>query len=191
MAGADALTQAAFSGTGLGILAYAGALGIGAIFVQAGQAKLQHRELLGGVIANYRLLPGALVAPVALLLPWAEIGIGLGLIVGGAAVLAPAAMALLLIFAAAMGINVARGRREIDCGCGRSDLRQPLGWLLVLRNLVLAALLVPSLLAPPRFGFAGADFLIATAGGLAICLLYLLFNAIGALAASPLAASRR
>lgn len=191
MADGGAMTLAALGVSGLGVLGYAGALGVGAIFAQVGQAKLQHRELLAGVIANYRLLPGFMVAPVAFTLPFIELAIGIGMMVGGAIVFAPVAIALLLIFAGAMAINVLRGRREIDCGCGRSDLRQPLSWLLVLRNFVLAALLVPSLMAPPRLGLSGVNLLVALAGGLAIVLLYLLFNTIGALAASPLAAQRR
>ena len=46
-----------------------GAIGTGIVFVEAGLAKLRHRDLVAGVVANYRLLPEALVAPVAMLLP--------------------------------------------------------------------------------------------------------------------------
>ena len=49
-------------------------------------------------------------------------------IVGGAA--------LLLAYAAVMAINLVRGRRFIDCGCGGAA--QPLSLGLVLRNVVLA-----------------------------------------------------
>ncbi|MFD2428851.1 hypothetical protein ACFSUK_13225 [Sphingobium scionense] len=48
---------------GLAIAALAAAIGIGLILLQAGLSKLRHRILLPGVIANYRLLPPALVAP--------------------------------------------------------------------------------------------------------------------------------
>ncbi|MEF9603853.1 methylamine utilization protein MauE, partial [Paracoccus sp. PXZ] len=56
---------------------------------------------------------------------------------------APAAITaagLLLVFAAALAINVLRGRTQIDCGCFRNGLKQPVSWLLVLRNLVLTGL---------------------------------------------------
>lgn len=191
MADGGALTLAALGGTGLGVLGYAGAVGVGLVFMGAAQAKLRHSELLVGVIANYRLLPSALVAPVAAVLPWLEFAVGIGLMLGGAWLLAPVAIGLLLIFATAMGINIVRGRREIDCGCGRSDLRQPLSWLLVGRNLALAALLALCLAFVPENGLGPIDRAVAYAGGLAVYLLYLLFNAIGALAASPLAAQRR
>lgn len=189
-------------GSGLGLIGLAsaaglaGSVGVGLVFLQAALAKLRHRELLAGVIANYRLLAPALTGPAALLLPPAELAVSLGLLLGGAwrpaqFVAALGAIALLLVFAAAMGINIARGRSHIDCGCGRSQLRQPLSWLLVWRNLALAALLTP-LLAPLDFlAPTGADLAIALAGGLAVFVIVQLFNAIGALAGSPLAPSRR
>jgi hypothetical protein len=189
MADGGALTLAALGGTGLGVLGLAGAMGVGLVFLQAAFAKLRHRELLSGVIANYRLLPSALVGPAALLLAPAELAVALGLLLGGQALAATVAIALLVIFAAAMGINIIRGRREIDCGCGRSQLRQPLSWLLVVRNLVLAAILVPRVL--PGATPTESELAIAFAGGLAVFVIVQLFNAIGALAASPLAASRR
>ena len=101
---------------GLAIAALAAAIGIGLILLQAGVSKLRHRILLPGVIANYRLLPPALVAPAATLLPLAEIAIGATLIAGLAPVPVLLAMLLLAIFASAMAINIARGRSqgEID-----------------------------------------------------------------------------
>lgn len=189
MTDGGAITLAALGGSGLGVLGLAGAMGVGLVFLQAALAKLRHRDLLPGVIANYRLLPNALVGPAALLLAPTEFVVALGLLLGGQSLAAAAAIALLVIFATAMGINIARGRRQIDCGCGRSQLRQPLSWLLVVRNLLLAALLVPRVL--PGTAPTYADLAIALAGGLAVFVIVQLFNAIGALAASPLAASRR
>ena len=51
--------------TGLMETGLAGAIGTGIVFVEAGLAKLRNRDVLPGVVANYRLLPEALVAPVA------------------------------------------------------------------------------------------------------------------------------
>ena len=53
-----------------------------------------------------------------------------------------AAALLLSVFAVAMGINLLRGRRHIDCGCFQGTLKQPLSWTLVSRNALLALLLV-------------------------------------------------
>ena len=46
---------------------------------------------------------------------------------------------LLLLFAAAMAVNLRRGRADIDCGCALGLLKERISWPLVARNLVLAA----------------------------------------------------
>lgn len=189
----EAISFAQFGAASLGILGLAGSMAVGLVFVQAALAKLRHRELLTGVVANYRLLPAAMIGPVAMLLPPVELLLGIALLLGGHWLAATGAMTLLLLFAAAMAINIGRGRSQIDCGCGRSQLRQPLSWLLVGRNLALSAVLLPRLLPTPATTPAPtfADLTVAFAGGLAIFVIVQLFNAIGALAASPLAAPRR
>ena len=56
-----------------------------------------------------------------------------------------ASMTLLAIYTGAIASNLARGRREIDCGCFASSARVPLSPWLIARNLILiaaAALLV-------------------------------------------------
>lgn len=172
----------------LGTVGLAGSIGGGIVFVAAGVAKLRHRDVLPGVIANYRLLPPVLVAPVAAILPAAELAAG-ALMLAGTTIGAAAGIALLLLFAAAMAINVARGRSHIDCGCGRSQLRQPLSRAMVARNLALALLATPVLLAPAPSGFAAIA--VAVAGGASLYLLTLLLDAIGGLAASPLSVATR
>jgi hypothetical protein len=180
MAGAENLPSMA---GGLAMFGQAGAVAVGLVFVQAAIAKLRHRDLLPGVLANYRLLPEALIAPAAMILPWAELLIGLALLAGGQPFAVLPAAVLLSAFAAAMAINIVRGRSQIDCGCGRSQLRQPLSWLLVARNIALVGVILPRLLpAPPS---SSLDLVLALAGGIGIFTITLLFNAIGALAASP------
>jgi hypothetical protein len=173
-----------------------GAIGSGIVFVEAGLAKLRNRELVPGVVANYRLLPDALVAPVAALLPAVELALGLGLMAsvwtGGALrLLGLPAAALFVVFAAAMAINIRRGRRAIDCGCGRSQLRQPLRWGLVARNIALAVLVAMlALSSGPGETASPVDIALALVAGTALFLIFLLFNALAALAASPLASGR-
>lgn len=174
-----------------------GAIGTGIVFVEAGLAKLRHRELVPGVVANYRLLPEFAVSPVATLLPLVELGLGLGLVAsvligGDLRLLGFPAAALFLAFAAAMAINIVRGRKAIDCGCGRSQLRQPLNWGLVVRNVVLAGLVVVHALPrAPGDSVALVDIALALAAGTSLFLMFLMFNALAALAASPLASERR
>jgi len=170
---------------GLGL---AGAFGVGLVFIHAGLSKLLHRDLVVGVIANYRLLPESLVAPAARALPIVELTIGLALLAGAPRLAILPAAVLLLGFAAAMAINLRRGRSYIDCGCGRSQLRQTLSWPLVWRNVVLAVIISPRLFPAPVA--SNLDVATAIAGGVGLFLITLLFNAIGTLAASPLAAKR-
>ncbi len=174
--------------SGLVIVGGMAAIGTGLVFLTASLAKLSSRSLFPGVVANYRMLPDALVTPVATALPFVELAVGLGLVAGLRLAAAPA-VAMLLVFAAAMAINIGRGRVHIDCGCGRSELRQPLSRMLVARNIVLAALLLPTLAATPAF--ASAEWLISLAGGLALYLLTHLVNALSALAVGPLATVER
>jgi uncharacterized membrane protein YphA (DoxX/SURF4 family) len=117
------------------------------VFLTAAYGKLRHWTVLHGVVANYRLLPQALVAPVAYLLPPVEALLGAALMLDlGATWPELGAAALLMLFALAMGINIARGRRHIDCGCFQSALKQTLSWALVLRNVALSLLLGVALL---------------------------------------------
>jgi hypothetical protein len=158
------------------VLSVAGRVCAGLVFLLAGVQKAQHWKILPGVIANYRLLPRVAVAPVSALLPPLEIIVGLLLLSAFASPAAPlAAIALLALFAAAMAINLRRGRAHIDCGCGQSFLKQSLRWTLVVRNGALALLLLPSLATPMTWALSGV------VAGLAFFLLTLVLNTISAL----------
>lgn len=158
----------------------AGRTCVGLVFILAATQKAGHWRILPGVIANYRLLPRWMSWPVAALLPPAEMILAIALL---SAQLRPwpelAAMALLTLFAAAMAINIQRGRDHIDCGCGKTFLRQTLSWALVARNGVLIALLGPSLAMTEHMNMSLA--LSSIAAGLGLFLLYLLFNILAAL----------
>jgi len=131
------------------------------VFLTAAYGKLRHWTEFQGVVANYRLLPQGLVGPVAYLLPPTEALLGAGLMLGlGSPWPALGAAALLLSFAGAMGLNLRRGRRHIDCGCFQSALAQSLSWKLVIRNIALALLIGVSLLTP-----AAPDDLFAVVNG--------------------------
>lgn len=148
------------------------------VFATAVVGKLEHRHELAGVVANYRLIPQRLAATAAWMIVALECLAALSLISGvwlatGAAL----AIALLGGFALAMGINLARGRREIDCGCFQSGLRQRLSAELVVRNLVLAVILAPLLIA----GTASATVLQWIDGLGAGLAAYILYQVLGEL----------
>ncbi len=163
----------------LSVAGLAGRVCAGLVFVFAAADKILHWRILEGVIRNYRLLPEAMVRPAAYLLPPLELVIGCALLSGMVVVPAAAsAMALLLLFAAAMAVNIRRGRQFIDCGCHQSFLRQTLRPALVARNMILAALLAPSFALPQTLpGGAG----VGIAAGIALFLFYLLANTVAAL----------
>jgi hypothetical protein len=164
----------------LAVAAIGGRICIGLIFVMAAAQKFSHWRILSGVISNYRLLPRILVVPAAALLPPLEMTVGALLLCAMAMPWAGlASIALLAVFAAAMAVNLRRGRGAIDCGCGQSFLAQTLAWTLVGRNAVLAALLLPSLVLTGPVSLS--TVLTGAGAGLAFFLLYLLFNAISAL----------
>ena len=161
------------------VLSVSGRVCVGLVFVLAAVQKAQAWKLLPGVIANYRLLPRFAVPVAAALLPPVELVLGLLLLSALAMPFAQvSAMVLLGLFAAAMAVNIHRGRSFIDCGCGRPLLKQSLRWSLVARNGALALLLLPSLATvamPMSLALSGV------AGGITFFLLYLLLNTIAAL----------
>jgi len=98
------------------------------LFLSAALGKLRDRRTFHGIVLDYRLLPPRRAALVAALLPWIELLLAAGVLAGLAPALAGAAVVLAL-YGGAMAINLARGRRELDCGCGGPS-QQLSGWLL-------------------------------------------------------------
>jgi uncharacterized membrane protein YphA (DoxX/SURF4 family) len=97
-------------------------IALGLVFVAAGGLKIGHADVFASEIAGFQLLPHALIAPLALLLPFLELMVGVYLILGlftrFAAWFAAAEMAL---FATAIASAVLRGI-STSCGCfGPSD----------------------------------------------------------------------
>lgn len=111
---------------------------LGFVFLSASVPKLRHMSDFERTVARYELLPSILVRPVSRLLPPLECASAILLFAGIAVSLVSAAVGVLLTcFAVAVAVNLLRGRR-IDCGCSGPGTTDPIGWLTVLRNLVLA-----------------------------------------------------
>lgn len=120
-------------------------------FVMLGAAipKLLDRREFERAVSNYALLPARLVAPFSRWLPRAELAVALMLLLGIAvSVVATLAGVLLLAFAAAVSMNLMRGRR-IDCGCYSSVAPRRIGWTLVGGDLVLASVAFVAAVADP------------------------------------------
>lgn len=131
-----------------------------AMFLVGAVAKMRDLTGFQAILANYRLLPEFVLVPASIALVLVELAIGAGLI-GWPVLAVPAAIALLLVFAFAVGVNLARGRSYIDCGCGLSRRRR-ISRGMVLQNLALGVLLVPAALPLPAItGFALVNCAIA------------------------------
>jgi len=90
---------------------------LGCVFIYASLDKISHPDLFAEAVYNYQLLPDEAINLVAIWLPWLEMGSGLLLLLGvwvrGSILVLTC---LMVVFLAAMGINVARGL-DIYCGC--------------------------------------------------------------------------
>lgn len=113
---------------------------LGLVLATSALSKLKRPDEFQGVVANYRLLPSFMVAPVARLLPWLELACAVALLVPPVrAQAAWVAAAIFVVFALALAINVGRGRTHIDCGCVRRPTSMSrIGMFHVLRALSLA-----------------------------------------------------
>ena len=92
-------------------------IALGLIFVVAALPKIVDPPSFAHVIYNYKIMPWALVNPMALIMPWIELLSGLALILGIWKGTARTIIGILLLtFIAAISINLVRGN-AIDCGC--------------------------------------------------------------------------
>ena len=117
------------------------------LFVVAAGHKLRDPGRFRSTLAEYRLLPDVLTPLAAALVVAVELAVAAALAVPP--LRTPglvSAAALLLGYAAAIGINLARGRRDLDCGCAGPAVRRPISGWLVARNVALAGVALAGLL---------------------------------------------
>ncbi len=113
---------------------------VGVLFVWAGGAKIGHADVFAAQIAAFGLVPHALIAPLALLLPLFEVLLGAYLVLGlYTRVAAIIAVVQLAIFATAIGTAVARGL-SLSCGCFGPGDKSVTSWPEVARDLAFAAI---------------------------------------------------
>jgi hypothetical protein len=156
-------------------------IGLGLMFLVAAFHKLNDSTQFRLTLIEYQLLPGPLVPLVSRIIPVVEIVLGGSWIFSffDQSVTAIASAILLGIYAAAVGINIFRGRVHFDCGCGfggKSKQEQYLSGGLVLRNLVLGAAALLSLLPVANRPIGLGDYLTLTATLLALALLFAAAN---------------
>ena len=108
---------------------------LGLVFIYASYDKILDPGNFARDIANYHIIPFGLENSIAIILPWIELFIGLGIILGifldGSVFLSGGFLVLfiLMIFQAMMrGFN-------IECGCGLKE-GEMVGWSKILENIV-------------------------------------------------------
>jgi hypothetical protein len=153
------------------------AVGLGLMFVIAAYHKLADAAGFRITLLEYQVLPQTAVTPASRVIPVVELALGaawlLGHYAGGLTAIASAT--LLGVYAAAIGINIARGRVHFDCGCGfggKSDSEQYLSGGLVVRNLVLIGAALLALLPVAERDLTFGDWLTLFAALLAGALLF-------------------
>ena len=108
---------------------------LGIIFIYASYDKILDPGKFARYIANYHLIPMGFENLIALIIPWLELFIGIGLVAGlmvdGASMISGGLMALFILFilqATFRGFN-------IECGCGLKE-GQLVGVEKILENFV-------------------------------------------------------
>ena len=166
------------------VLHWLAAAALALLFLAAAAGKARDLRGFAAVVAGYRLLPGGLtpaLAPlVAGVLVLVEAALAIALCLPATwPVAAACALGLLGLYTLAMGLNLARGRSAMDCGCLGAGRRPtiagaaPAGslspWLL-LRNSLVMLLPVLLLLPPSQRELDGGDAAIVAAGVAALAL---------------------
>jgi hypothetical protein len=122
-------------------------------------------------------VPDKLIVASAGLVIVIEVGLGVGLLfaaVRGYALVGSAG--LLALYAGAMGVNLARGRRHIDCGCMGPAARQSLSGWLIARNLLLALVALAGLQRTVPRELYWLDLVSVAAAVSALVLIYAAIN---------------
>ncbi|MDE0512087.1 MAG: methylamine utilization protein MauE [Gammaproteobacteria bacterium] len=147
------------------------------VFVMAGLHKCRAPAEFATTLANYKILPEGLARQGVYLVPVAEIMTGVALLIPATARLAAfSAGALLCAYIAAIGINLLRGRRNIDCGCGGPAQKQTISeWMIVRNGLLLGLAFITVCQVDPRalLWFDWLTIILATVMG---CLFYNIIN---------------
>ena len=106
---------------------------LGLIFIYASYDKILDPGKFARDISNYHVVPFGLENTIAIVLPWLELIIGLG-IIGGVYVNASVFISggLLIVFIILITQAILRGF-NIDCGCGLKE-GEVVGWSKIIEN---------------------------------------------------------
>jgi len=144
-----------------------------AIFLGSAALKFSQPAEFRAAVESYRLVPEAMAGVLQWIVPALELTGAIGFVVpttrDAAALLL---LSLIVVFTAAIALNLARGRRDLDCGCFGPLLRQPLSGWLVARNGLLALLVLAAFTPVDARPLASLDYLTIGAAVAALVALY-------------------
>jgi hypothetical protein len=144
------------------------------LFAAAAIHKLRDLRRFDEIFAAYGLLPFAARLRVSRAVPFLELVAAGGLLLDGSRVAAASVgIVLLLAYAAAITVNLLRGRRDLACGCGGPDDRRPIAAWMVWRNFSIAVLLGAVMLPWAQRSLAPTDVVTIGFGTMAVALVYL------------------
>ena len=158
------------------------ALALATLWAASGVHKLRDPTAFAGALAAYALLPQRAVDVVARALPLVEIAVATALLLRATRESAALLSTLLLgLYAAAIAINLRRGRHELDCGCFAFGRRSTIGITLLWRNAVLVSASLAVGFLPRRE--RTLDWIDLFTVGVALAAVALLYAAVEGLAA--------
>src|SRR5689334_9531557 len=113
------------------------------LFGAAAVHKLRDPRRFRAIVAEYRIVREALAPVASVVIVVGELGVALAL-------------------ALPLGVNLARGRRRLDCGCLGAGGRETISWWLVGRNLVLLGIALAGLVPAGERALGWVDAVTAT-----------------------------
>jgi hypothetical protein len=143
------------------------------LFVQAAWHKLRGLAQFAATVRSYALLPASLSGLVGVAIPLAELLVAAALLVAGTRCVAAVAGAIMLLaYGVAIAVNLARERRDLDCGCTGPFDRRPIAAWMVWRNGILALMLLATTRPWVERPLMAVDGLTILAGLVAAALVY-------------------
>lgn len=147
------------------------------IFVVASLHKWKSLKEFHETLENYQVLPSTVIPFFTYLIPLLEGIAGIGLLVpvtGNYAVFT--VLILLMIYMVGITLNLIRGRRSIDCGCGGADQKQSISEWLVFRNMILSAFALLLFLDVEVRELVWLDWSVVALATVSVCLIYNTIN---------------
>jgi hypothetical protein len=148
------------------------ATAIALLFASASAHKIRDLKRFDAIFSAYGLLSGG--TRLSWSVPVLELAVAGGLLFDESRpYAATVGIGLLLAYAAAIAVNLKRGRRDLACGCGGPDERRPIAAWMAWRNILVASCLAVTFAPWTSRPLGRTDAVTVVFGLLAVALIYL------------------